>query len=347
MPIEFKTGDMFQEPTEAIVNTVNCVGVMGKGVALEFKRRWPANFRAYKHVCDAGELKPGKVFVFENQDFLNTGIHRYLVNFPTKQHWRAASRMEFIDSGLDDLVGWIKKTGVSSIALPPLGCGNGGLNWSEVRLLIEEKLSDLEGVRCAVFAPVEAASLPEQTLIPTDLTQARAIMMVAFSEFEKFFGGGLTRLTAQKLAYFLQVSGINFGLKFVKEQFGPYSETLHASFKALEKKGYLTGYAENESGIVVTQAAYAASDELLRKNNFDSELIIKKLSLLIDGYENPYGMELLSSVYFLYAEEGISTQPEMSEALEAWSKHKRQSFPRDAVEMALSRLKEDGYIISG
>ena len=344
MSIEYKTGDMFEEATEAIVNTVNCVGVMGKGVALEFKRRWPENFRAYKRLCDARDLAPGQVFVFENKDILTPDRHRYLVNFPTKQHWRTQSRMEYIDSGLDDLVHWIRERGVKSVALPPLGCGNGGLDWSEVRPLIEQKLAPLADVRFVVFAPIPEAEPPEQEAIPTDLTEARATMMVVFAELEKFFGGHLTRLSAQKLAYFMQVMGVDFGLHFVKEQFGPYSETLSMAFKSMEAKRYITGYSEEEGTVVVTQATLAASDEFLKAQGIDVSPIVNNLSLLIEGYESPYGMELLSSVHFLFATEGISTQPEMSDALEAWNDHKRESFSRAAVDAALIRLNDDGYI---
>lgn len=344
MTIEYKNGDMFDEPTEAIVNTVNCVGVMGKGVALEFKRRWPENFREYKKLCDEKRLSPGSMFVFDNQDFLNDGMHRYLINFPTKQHWRSKSKIEFVRDGLVDFVRQVRELGIESVAMPPLGCGNGGLDWSEVRPLIEDSLAELPDVRFVVFAPGPKYSEPEQVSVPNDLTPGRATMMVAFAELEKFFGGHLTRLTAQKLVYFMQVMGIDFGLEFSKQQFGPYSATLHNAFKAMEKKHYIRGYTDDERQVVVTNATYAASDEYLKSRGVDAAEVISKLSLLIDGYETPYGMELLSSVHFLAVSEGISTQPEMSEALEAWNDHKRASFPVPAVTAALERLKLDGFI---
>lgn len=348
MAIEYKTGDMFDEPTEAIVNTVNCVGVMGKGVALEFKRRWPENFRAYKRLCDAGDMSPGKMFVFENGGLVGETDHRYLINFPTKQHWRAHSKIEFIEEGLDDFVRQVERLGIKSVAMPPLGCGNGGLDWSDIRPLIERKLAPLEDVRFIVFPPgSDVPVVPEQNGIPSDLTVGRATMMVAFAEVEKFFGGHLTRLTAQKLAYFMQVMGVEFGLRFEKAQFGPYSESLHSAFKAMEAKRYISGYSDSDRKVVVTPATYAASNEYLKSEGIDVAPLVKKLSLLVDGYETPYGMELLSSIHFLSAIEGITTQPEMSEALEAWNDHKRASFSRPAVTAALERLREDGYLSAG
>jgi O-acetyl-ADP-ribose deacetylase (regulator of RNase III) len=344
MTIEYKNGDMFDEPTEAIVNTVNCVGVMGKGVALEFKRRWPENFKAYKALCDAQELAPGRMFVFNNSDFLNAGTHRYLINFPTKQHWRSKSKIEYVRDGLVDFVNQVRKLGIKSVALPPLGCGNGGLDWADVRPLIEARLAELPEVRFVVFAPGPEAMSVEQDSVPDDLTPGRATMMVAFAELEKFFGGHLTRLTAQKLAYFLQVLGVDFGLTFSKEQFGPYSKRLHDAFKVMERKHYIHGYTGDERKVIVTPATYAASDEYLKANSINASDVISRLSLLVDGYETPYGMELLASVHFLSVTEGITTQPEMSAALEAWNDHKRANFPEIAVTAALDRLKTDGLI---
>ena len=345
MTIEYKNGDMFNEPTEAIVNTVNCVGVMGKGVALEFKRRWPDNFRAYKRLCDGKQLSPGKMFIFDNNDFLDEGKHRYLINFPTKQHWRSRSKIEYVRDGLVDFVRQIRGLGIESVSVPPLGCGNGGLDWLEVRPLIEEAVVELPNVKFVIFGPAaEQAEKTEQSQIPSDLTGGRASMMVAFAELEKFFGGHLTRLTAQKITYFLQVLGVDFGLKFAKQQYGPYSETLHDAFKVMETKNYISGYTSEERQVVVLPGTYAAADEFLVESRSEISTIIDKLSLLIEGYESPYGMELLSSVHFLSVTEGITTQPEMSRALEAWNDHKRASFPEEAVTAALARLTEDGFI---
>lgn len=335
---------MFDEPTEAIVNTVNCVGVMGKGVALEFKRRWPENFKAYKRMCADYALVTGKVFVFDNNNFLEDSRHRFLINFPTKQHWRSKSKIEYIKEGLVDFVNQVRDLNIKSVTLPPLGCGNGGLDWSEVRPLIEDAVSELPDVRFVIFGPAQYKVQLEQTGIPSDLTKSRASMMIAFAELEKYFGGHLTRLTAQKITYFLQVLGIDFGLKFSKNEFGPYSEALHAAFKVMEKKNYIQGYTSDDRKVVVTHGTYAAADEYLRSEGLDITDEVKKLSLLIEGYESPYGMELLSSVHFLSISEDINTQPEMSIALETWNAHKRDNFPVPAVTKALERLKDDGFI---
>ena len=151
--IHFKTGDLLAEEAEALVNTVNCVGVMGKGIALDFKKTYPSNFRDYAAACKRGEIQPGHMHIFETNNLVNP---HYIVNFPTKRHWRDPSRIMDIDSGLSDLARVIADCKIESIALPALGCGLGGLNWLDVKPLIENVLGDLEAVDIVVFEPTMA-----------------------------------------------------------------------------------------------------------------------------------------------------------------------------------------------
>lgn len=149
-PIEYKTGDLLEEDTEAIVNAVNCVGVMGRGIALQFRNTFPENFRLYAAACKRGEVQPGRMFVFDTGQVTNP---RYIINFPTKRHWRGKSRMEDIEAGLVALVREIRSRDIRSIALPPLGCGLGGLHWPDVRTRIAEALEELRDVHVVVFEP--------------------------------------------------------------------------------------------------------------------------------------------------------------------------------------------------
>ncbi len=148
--IEYKTGDILAEEAEALVNAVNCVGVMGRGIALQFKRAFPENFKAYAARCRRNAMQPGRVFVFETGRL--TAPH-YIINFPTKRHWRGKSRMEDIESGLASLALEIRSRGVRSVAIPPLGSGLGGLHWPEVRVRIEGALREFKGVRIIIFEP--------------------------------------------------------------------------------------------------------------------------------------------------------------------------------------------------
>ena len=162
--IEEGSGNLLTADVEALINTVNPVGVMGKGIALQFKRAYPANYKAYRSACQRGEVHLGQMFVFD------TGIkgsRRYLINFPTKQHWKSASRLEDIRSGLDDLVRVVNEHGIFSVAIPALGCGYGGLDWEQVRPMIETAVERMPHVRAVIFAPAGApapATMPNATL---------------------------------------------------------------------------------------------------------------------------------------------------------------------------------------
>jgi len=151
MSVYYKVGDIFKEDVDAVVNTVNCVGVMGRGLALEFKKRYPENFKIYKKACDLKKVVPGKMLVWDNGDLFSK---KYVINFPTKRHWRQNSRIEDIESGLVDLAIQIENLNISSIAIPSLGCGLGGLDWSVVREKIKDALSHLTGVKIVIFKPL-------------------------------------------------------------------------------------------------------------------------------------------------------------------------------------------------
>src|SRR5215468_10634121 len=148
--IEYRAGDILLTDAEALVNTVNCVGIMGRGIALQFKDAYPENFKAYEAACERGEVQPGRMFVFETRHITNP---KYIINFPTKRHWRGKSRMEDIESGLRALAHEIRLRRIHSIAIPALGSGLGGLSWPAVRQRIESALSTFEDVDVIVFEP--------------------------------------------------------------------------------------------------------------------------------------------------------------------------------------------------
>lgn len=146
--IQSRTGSVFDSKAEAIVNTVNEVGVMGKGLALAFKERYPANFEEYARACASGSVRVGRMFVTAPLDMFGP---RFIVNFPTKRHWRDPSRLEWVRDGLADLRDWISRERVRSIAVPPLGCGNGGLSWKVVRPMIVDALGGIESCTVEIF----------------------------------------------------------------------------------------------------------------------------------------------------------------------------------------------------
>ena len=241
--ITYKTGDILTEDAEAIVNTVNCIGVMGRGIALQFKNAFPANFKSYAAACKREEVQPGRMFVFETGGLTNP---KFIINFPTKRHWRGESRMEDIESGLKALTDAIKEKGIQSIAIPPLGSGLGGLDWSQVRSKIEETLKELQDVQAIIYEPKgapETDRMVHNREVPK-MTAGRAALVELI---RRYLGGLLdpfvTLLEVHKLMYFMQVAGEPLKLKYTKGLYGPYAENLRHVLNAIEGH-FVSGYAD-------------------------------------------------------------------------------------------------------
>ena len=171
--VTYTQGNLLEADVDAVVNTVNTVGIMGKGIALMFKEQFPRNFEAYARACDEGEVRTGKMFVTENKELFGP---RWIINFPTKTHWRVKTKIEWVEDGLKDLVRVIREKGINSIAIPPLGCGNGGLDWRDVRPLIESALAELEGVNAIVYEPTSKYQNVAKRTGVEKLTPARALV---------------------------------------------------------------------------------------------------------------------------------------------------------------------------
>lgn len=342
MSIIFKTGDLFLDKSEALVNTVNCVGVMGKGVALEFRRLSPENYKVYKKACDTKSLRPGQMLIFALDNLFEKGVTKFIVNFPTKDHWRAKSKIEYISEGLDALVSDIHKYKIKSIALPPLGCGNGGLNWSAVRPIIMEKLSKLEDVKVTVYQPLEDKDDPEYVDTNLKMTKGRALFLKAIAALETRFDGSLDRLSLQKVAYFLQAMGAPLNLEFTKNLYGPYSEALKKAVVALEDDYRLIAGFQANREAHVTPAGYALAEDFLKSDD-KSEGLIESLTALVEGFETPYGLELLSTVHMVATSSAVKNVDISYVASEmiALEKNKRNVFPEAEIKLAYQRLMED------
>jgi O-acetyl-ADP-ribose deacetylase (regulator of RNase III) len=334
---------MFDSDANALVNTVNCVGVMGKGVALEFKKRWPENFKFYKKACENKTLRPGVVLVFDRGGLFGDGGPRYLVNFPTKDHWRAKSKISFIKNGLESMVDEIVSLGIKSVALPPLGCGNGGLDWDEVRPIIISSLDRLTDVDIQIYGPAPERSGPEYLEVASEMTRERALYLKAIASLEDRFGGIIDRLSLQKIAYFLQILGVRLNLKFDDTLYGPYSETLKRALFKFNKWNYVEGFSGGRC-VTVTKAGFAAADEYLRSED-ESDQLIKKLAHLFLGYENPYGLELLATTHFHAASDGaLKNLSLLTEEIHSFGSYRRNSFPEPEIVSAYERLVEDGLL---
>lgn len=342
--IEFHRDNLLEADAEALVNTVNTVGVMGKGIALQFKKKFPENFKAYAHACKNGEVEIGKMYTFPLGKLTNP---RYIINFPTKQHWREKSRLEYVRKGMDDLLREIQRLNIRSVAIPPLGCGNGGLDWeTEVRPLIEEALVRVPEVRAYVYEPsTTSGPVSISTGGPKpDLTPARAAMLGLIAAY-KASHYTVGRVVAQKLAYFIQVAGEDsLNLKFKTGSFGPYAEELKFLLQTLEGH-YITGLGDmsGRSEIELLPEAEQEAEDYLRGYP-ETESYLEKVAELIEGFETPYGMELLATAHWAVAHEDATTFEEALRVIQDWSPRKGDLFSKEHVAVAWEHLEEEGWI---
>jgi len=342
--IEFKQGNLLEEEAEALVNTVNCVGVMGKGIALQFKQAFPENFRQYEKACKTGEVQPGRMFTVPTGSLL---YPRYIINFPTKRHWKGKSKIEDIKSGLKALVAEVQQLGVSSIAIPPLGCGNGGLNWGEVKPLIESAFAQLPDVQVVIFEPSGAPAaekMPVATKTP-NMTRARALF-IRLLELYGIPGYELTKLEIQKLAYFLQEAGELLKLPYVKHIYGPYAANLYHVLKHIEGH-YIRGYGDGsgKGEIYVLPEGRKAAQAFLETEP-DAQKRLERVSNLIYGFETPYGLELLATVHWVVKEnpEAAEDSDRAIALVHEWSDRKRQLFKPEHIRKAWQRLHEQNWL---
>ncbi|RAL25701.1 macro domain-containing protein [Thermoflavimicrobium daqui] len=341
--IKFVKGNLLESDAEALVNTVNCVGIMGKGIALQFKQAFPENFKAYQKICRQNKLQPGQMFIYKNSSLMNP---KYIINFPTKKHWKEKSKIEYIQDGLESLIQEIKSLEIKSIAVPPLGCGNGGLKWEDVKLLMKEAFKQVPNVHVIIYSP-SGYPQPEKMIIRTDkprLTKARALFIALMNEY-KNPGYKLTLIEIQKLAYFLQEVGEPLNLHFEQRKYGPYAENLNHVLMRLEGH-YLRGlgYGKRNPDVEIYPLPCATKEAMQFLKREPSSLerleLVKKL---IRGFESPYGMELLSTVHWvLKKNKEIDTLDKLVKKVHEWNDRKRSTFIEKHIDIAWNHLKSIG-----
>jgi len=342
--IEITQGNLLTAPVEALVNTVNTEGVMGKGIALQFKQAYPEMFKAYERACKAKEIQLGQVNVFDLGGLI--GGPRWIINFPTKGHWRSRSRISDIESGLNDLVQTVQRLHIRSIAIPPLGCGHGGLNWAEVLPLIENAFLGFPEVQVKLFPPSggpEAKAMPNRTARP-DITEGRAALILMMHRYlQGLLDPFVTLLEVHKLMYFLQEAGQPLRLNYEAKQFGPYATNLRHVLIKLEGH-YLIGYGDGQDNpskpIELQPGAVEAASNLLATRPDILERL-KRVTILIDGFEDPYGLELLSSVHWVMCRnrEARTSADAAIAAVHNWNDRKRNMLKADHLRKAWERLK--------
>ena len=337
--IHYITGNLLESDAEALVNTVNTFGVMGKGIALQFKNTFPNNYKKYSEACKNKELEIGQLLITEENILSGKKI---VINFPTKTNWRLPSEYKYIEAGLEELVKVIKEKSIKSIAIPPLGAGNGGLDWNKVKSILEKYLSQTEA---EVFIYEPNATIKEVLKKErVTLTPARAMLLSVLFDLAKN-GEFVSEFASEKIAYFLQQFGANeaFKLDFKKSFYGPYSGKVKHVLYYLNGS-YIMGYSSKdkkpfeELGIVMESEKEV--DEFLSKpENSEYKTIAKKTKTFLSGFYSAFGLELLSTIDFIMKEKNIIEENEIINYLEKWSNRKKTMFTNPQfVKIAMNKL---------
>ncbi len=338
--IKFIKGNILESNAEALINTVNTVGVMGKGIALQFKKAYHNNYKAYVEACKKNEIDIGKLFVVKDSN-LNSG-EKYIINFPTKKDWRKPAEYSFIDAGLDDLIRVIKEYNIKSIAVPPLGAGSGGLEWEKVKKLIVQKLGNLE-VEVIIYEPTQQIKekLKKERV---KLTDARALLLYVLYDLVKN-GEYVSEFSSEKICYFLQRFGAKkyFNLEYSSNFYGPYSGKVRFVLNILNGS-YIMGFSDMNKKpfepLVLVSDGYDTVKEHIESN---PELynIAKKTINFLTGFYSDFALELLSSIDFISLNKNTFDAKEISEEIENWSDRKRSLFSNPKyIDVSLRQLQQ-------
>ena len=340
--IQYLEGNILDSNAMALVNTVNLVGIMGKGIALQFKKQFPINYKLYQKACNEGTIGIGKLFVTKEQTMFGV---RTIINFPTKTDWRKPSEYSYIEAGLDDLVRVIIDYSIESVAIPPLGAGNGGLNWEVVKGIIERKLSSLT-IQIFVYEPT-AHIIEKMKSERVKLTPARALLLYVLFDLVRH-GEYVSEFSSEKVCYFLQRFGAEdlFKLKYEPNYYGPYSGKVRYVLNALNGS-YIMGYSDmNKKPFESLSLVVDAFDEIERFVEADETLknIANKTKLFLDGFYSDFGLELLSSIDYLMCQYGTISVDEIYDHLSQWSHRKGKIFnDHRFIEIARKHMLESGF----
>jgi len=338
-------GDILKADAEALVNTVNCVGVMGRGIALQFRKAFPENFKAYKSACDKKQLHPGKMYVYDLNRFQNP---RYIFNFPTKRHWKGKSKIEDIESGLEALVKEVAKLNIRSIAIPPLGCGLGGLSWNQVKPIIQRAFDALPDVHVFLYEPAGAPAaedMVKEKKAPS-MTKGRAALLGLMRRYlGALMDPFVSLLEMHKLMYFMQEAGEDLRLNYTKAVYGPYAKNLRHVLNAIE--GYfISGFADAEDRPdtqIELMPDTAKRADLYLTNHCITRERFDRVVDLINGFETSFGMELLSTVHWVATREDAKTAEEAIDRTYAWNERKRM-FKEEHITIAWKVLEQKEWL---
>lgn len=348
--------NILEADVEALVNTVNTVGVMGKGIALQFKKQFPENFKQYAAACEHDQVKTGSMFVTSiPTQSIDHPNQKWIVNFPTKEHWKSKSKIEWIANGLKDLRHWLIQNKIKSIAIPPLGAGNGGLDWLAVKPLIEESLKDLSDIEIHVFEPSTRNFKSTVKPAEVNLTAARALLYQVVDRYW-ILGMECTLLEIHKLIWFLQRSIFRQHLKnplkleFQANRYGPFARDLRHLVNTMEENYLLADKALADCqtyDVIWTNLEKQSVVNTYIQTNLPEYLpVMEEVDQVISGFESPFGMELLSTVDWLIHIEGCQRDVQsIKEGIanwkggREWGQRKLRLFNDEHLKIALDHLQ--------
>lgn len=326
------TGNILESGAECLVNTVNCEGFMGKGIAYQFKKAFPKNNDDYVRACRTGELTVGKIHTFYENG-------KTIINFPTKDKWREKSQLWYIEKGMDELTNFIQAQNIKSVAIPPLGCGNGGLEWKEVQKIIVDKALkfDNNSMDIIVFAPTLKNIASNQISKAPNLSLSHLILMKYKLALSKF---GKIRL--QKTAYFMNLFMKKEYFNFKAQTFGPYAHSIEVLSKEIAE--FQQYYKKN------TEEAFEQAIKINISSKVKNELenvddFIKKAVLIVDSYPNTNELELAATICYIIQTNVISSENDIIQKVKSWSNRKNSIYSEDSIMEAVNKLKYNKLIV--
>lgn len=342
--IQYITGNILESNAQAIINTVNTDGIMGKGIALQFKKSFPNNYKAYAEACKKGTINIGKLFLFKDSN-LTIG-EKIIINFPTKRSWRKPSEYSYIEEGLDDLINIIDINQIQSVAIPPLGAGNGGLEWEKVKKIIEKKLNHLK-IDVFVYEPTtQIKEYLKQERVK--LTDARALLLYVLYDLVKN-GEYVSEFSSEKVCYFLQRFGAKkyFKLEFEPNFYGPYSGKVRFVLNALNGS-YIMGYSDMNKKPFEPLTLISDGYETVKlhiENNQELVDISQKTTSFLSGFYSDFALELFSSIDYLALKNNTLNKEIISKQLEKWSDRKRSLFSNTKyIDISINHIKKASLI---
>lgn len=337
--ITYVTGDLLKSDAECLVNTVNCEGYMGKGIAYQFKLSYPNNNKDYVKACKSGELHVGKLHYFKENG-------KIIINFPTKDKWRANSKIEYIQDGLDELILLIDRLSINSIAIPPLGSGNGGLIWADVKPLLTKKLSPIsDNVEIFIYEP--SKNYVAKATVEPKLSFSALVLMLIKLNLNRF-----DKLRLQKTAYFIDIFNEPKYFHFKKHNFGPYDHSIDVISKSIKE-------FQQFHNVNSTAEAYEIAYRKLASESVDNKLnkfipIIKFASSYVNKIDSDHELECLATILFLIEKNNSLSERTIVSEFKAWSEDKMNRFSEKEILRGIKYLYDTeiidksliGYFIS-